>query len=186
MNYELARNIIELSDVLKAPSELKHAVQWLLDNQAKKEIAAKPITDPFKMASLFMAKQDTRFYLNYIYSNGTHIIASNGSTLIKIKHACAAGFYDALGTPVELDARYPYFAAARVLNATRSGNYDITQLQSEPLSKKIRAAKIGNMYFNEAYIKTAQKLGVKNVELFDRGCVRETDAFVVVIMSMEV
>ena len=90
--------------------EARNALSWLIANAQKKALAkVKPMNCPFKLASIFMAKKDVRYYLQQIYSTGTHLVASNGHVLIKIYHACESGFYDAMGSKTYMEARYPEF-----------------------------------------------------------------------------
>jgi len=92
-------------------TDARNALAWLIANAQKKALAkVKPLDCPFKLASLFLAdKKDPRYYLQQIYSTGTHLVASNGHVLIKINHVCEPGFYDALGNKTDMDARYPDF-----------------------------------------------------------------------------
>jgi len=91
--------------------ETRKILAYFIANAQKKALTKiKPLDCPFKLASLFLSdKKDPRYYLQQIYSTGTHLVASNGHVLIRIDHACDAGFYDAMGHKTDMDARYPDF-----------------------------------------------------------------------------
>jgi len=152
---------------------LLRIVAYLLDKQRKKELATvKPLNDPFKLASLFMGKNDIRNYLNEIYSDGTHLIASDGHALIKIHHQCAAGYYDAHGVKTDTYAKYPDFN--RVLN-DKSPRYDAELSSSETFmySPKVKAGKLEANGKTHAYpflsIQILKKIGVKTVQINECG-----------------
>lgn len=84
------------------------AVRFLIMTSEKKVVAPLKTNDPFKLASLFMAKNDIRYYLNHIYSDGKQLIASNGHVLIRVQHECQEGFYTKAGIR-EYDADYAKF-----------------------------------------------------------------------------
>lgn len=86
---------------------LIEVVRFLLPRFIKDEVKKLKISDPFKLASLFRGTDDTRFYLNEIYSNGSQLIASNGHVLILIDHPVPAGYYTDLGLMTQTAARYP-------------------------------------------------------------------------------
>ena len=168
---------------------LLHITAYLLDKQRKKELATvKPLNDNFKLASLFMGKNDLRIYLNEIYSDGTNLIASNGCILIKIVHRCAAGYYDAHGVKTGTDAKYPDFN--RVLNDT-TPRYDVDLSSSEtfmytPKTKGDRLEANGKTHaYPFSTIQILKKIGVKTAQINDAGNLYfEGDTFTGVIMPM--
>lgn len=88
--------IIEKLDVYE-----RDALRYMITKATTKEKAAlKPNENPFKLASLFMAKKDPRYYLCGIHATGTHLIAINGHMIIMVEHACEPGVYDALGVRI--------------------------------------------------------------------------------------
>ena len=99
MNYQKAYAILANSlRIEDLPIEELDAIRFLIARCATKENAAiKPTDSPFKLASLFVAKQDPRFYLTGIHSDGNCLRASNGHVAIEVSHQHEPGVYDALG-----------------------------------------------------------------------------------------
>jgi len=98
--FEIVLELIELSG---APTgeQLAELYSFFLPGIPKKPKTAE------QWVAKARAKNDVRAYLNYVYSDGNRLMASDGSRL----HICAtkldAGFYDDALSPISLDARFP-------------------------------------------------------------------------------
>jgi len=68
---------------------------------------ARPKTD-FDFVAGAMAKHDVRFYLNYVYSDGTNLVAADGHVLrwTQPDNPLPKGYYDRAGTKQDVDAQY--------------------------------------------------------------------------------
>lgn len=151
----------------------------------------KPL-DPFKAAALFIGKKDVRNYLNFIYSDGEALTASDGSALIVIKHKAEPGYYDKQGQKIGLEARYPRFE--KVFNGcTKAEPVELATGTPEQLSrdKVIKFNFNGGepTYYDAKYIKYMKKIGVTAVYIvadFEQRLIKlyyEKDNFKGVIMS---
>ena len=102
MNYQKAfAALAEDLNIEQLDPYTLDAIRYMVTKASGKEKAAlKPNASPFKLASLFMAKKDRRYYLCGIHANGTHLVATNGHMVIMVEHACEPGVYDALGMPI--------------------------------------------------------------------------------------
>jgi len=69
-------------------------------------IPAKPKTDE-QWVALAMAKNDVRHYLQYIYSDGNRIMATDGHRLHIVHKSIETGFYNKEMIKVEANARFP-------------------------------------------------------------------------------
>lgn len=70
-------------------------------------VPRKPKT-PEEWVALAMPKNDVRFYLNYLYSDGNRLMATDGTRLHVYKtEKYPAGFYDAAMNSVAVDGTYP-------------------------------------------------------------------------------
>lgn len=70
-------------------------------------VPKKPKT-PEEWVALALPKNDVRFYLNYRYSDGNRLMASDGHRLHVYKtDKYPVGFYDTAMNSVEVDGRYP-------------------------------------------------------------------------------
>lgn len=150
------------------------AIAMLINKVEKRAATKKDLSNPFWIAAQFMGKDDTRCYLNNIYSNGENLIASDGHRLVRIKQEAEPGFYTASGN-LEFEpehAKYPafdlvynqqwlddqpvelaVFTGEKMLNPEKPfpvGAYTVRDAKNEPRQ----------VWFNRAYIETVQKLGV--------------------------
>lgn len=66
----------------------------------------KPKTDEQWVAKA-MASKDVRHYLNYLYSDGRRLMATDGVRLHICETGLPVGFYDSQLSPVKVDAKYP-------------------------------------------------------------------------------
>ena len=69
-------------------------------------VPAKPKTAEQWVAKA-MAKADVRYYLNYLYSDGKRLLATDGHRLHAMPTDLEAGFYNTDLVKVDVDARYP-------------------------------------------------------------------------------
>ena len=158
MNYEQAK--FELQD---APIEYKEAIDYLLDQQRKKEVKALKISNPYKLAGMFRAKEDKRKYLNYIYSAGSKLVASNGYVAVEIDHVAPEGYYDDLGAPLSgIEYKYPSFDRAFSTNTERiciEFKDEVETVRTEGKKKYISQLTFGNIMFNKKYVDLFRKAG---------------------------
>ena len=106
------KTLLEWNTVERLSSDETLALCWLVQATQKKALAKlKPSDSPFKLASLFRAKTDVRYYLNAIYSDGEKLIACDGHTIIRVNHTAPKGYYhdNGLANPA-MDAKYPDFS----------------------------------------------------------------------------
>lgn len=61
----------------------------------------------FDWVWLAVGRKDVRYYLNYAYSDGEFLYGTDGHRMHRAPTDLAAGFYDAAGNQVEVDAKYP-------------------------------------------------------------------------------
>ena len=157
MNYEQAK--FELQN---APIEYRQAIDYLLDQQRKKEVKALKISNPYKLASMFRAKNNKRKHLNYIYSTGSKLIASNGYVAIEIDHVAPEGYYDDLGEPLPgIDYKYPSFDRAFSYNLERvciEFKDEVETVRTEG-KKYVSQLTFGNIMFNKKYVDLFKKAG---------------------------
>ena len=59
------------------------------------------------VAKAVAGKDDARHYLRYLYSDGTHLVATDGHRLHGIPTDLSAGFYDTALNPITVEAGYP-------------------------------------------------------------------------------
>lgn len=157
MNYTQAK--FELQN---APIEYKEAIDYLLAQQRKKEVKALKISNPYKLASMFRAKRDKRKHLNYIYSNGSKLIASNGYIAIEIDHVAPEGYYDDLGAPLSgIECRYSSFDRAFSFNLERVCIEFKDEVEMVRISGKkyVSDLAFGNIMFNKKYVDLFKKAG---------------------------
>lgn len=91
-----------------------------------------PKTD-FDAACLFMAKNDTRDYLNFVYVDENRCLCAtdgNALTRINLDSQLDPGFYDKAKNRIELDYKYPDFDRVCVRD-TNAPNVDLSAVKSE-------------------------------------------------------
>jgi len=66
---------------------------------------------PEQWVMLAVSRNDVRYYLNYLYSDGTTLAASDGHRIHVCPTTLAAGYYDTALTPIPdmADVKYPDF-----------------------------------------------------------------------------
>ena len=160
MNYLQAK--FELQD---APFEYKQAIDYLLAQQRKKEVKALKISNPYKLASMFRAKKDGRKYLNYIYSAGSKLIASNGHIAVEIDHVAPEGYYDDMGAPLSgIEYKYPSGMFERVFSAEgervdiefKDGTEKVQRVGKKEYFTKLT---FGKFALNKCYVDLFKKAG---------------------------
>ncbi len=67
---------------------------------------SKPKT-PDQWVSLAMGKKDVRYYLNYLYSDGARLTATDGHRLHFIRSELPEGYYDTAMNKCLVDTKYP-------------------------------------------------------------------------------
>lgn len=154
----------------KEINEIKSALAFFIKENQKKAFKKIAKDDPFKLASNFMGIKDIRYYLNYIYSNGQNLIASNGHILISIDHKVNEGFYTKEGILTEFDAKYPDFN--KVFNQSFDEPININSGIEEQKTAKLTYVNYKNQKgivqaFDKIYIDKLKKLGVEKIQLFN-------------------
>jgi hypothetical protein len=117
-------------------------------------IPKKPTT-PEQWVALAMAKNDIRYYLNHIYSDGGRLMATDGHRLHVYKtNKYPVGFYDQNMNLIEVDATYPQIDRVIPENATR---YEFEESpETAELSSKYPKIKHGFNWFMKSYIDAAR------------------------------
>ena len=165
----LNKALFELSNGLmdKLPLDAKDIMCYLLQQQVKKESnSIKPtIHNPFKLASLFIAVNEERPFLNYVYADGNYLIGSNGHVLIKIKHACEPGYYNALGLMVHPNNYATFPNLERAFMRGRLNDVAVKLSDGELIAKTekmfyLRYGKFAT--FDQKYINLLKKIGVSH------------------------
>ncbi len=120
-------------------------------------IPAKPKT-PEQWVAKAMAKKDVRYYLQYIYSDGARIMATDGHR-VHIWHTdqYPAGFYDANMVQIEVDGTFPDIN--RVIPKNPDLSLPVAELSIEHLfdsdSKPVDGYKFDGVAINGAYMDQA-------------------------------
>lgn len=165
MNYQKAFAALANDlNVEKLDQYTIDAIRYMVAKAAAKEKAAlKPNESPFKLASLFMASKDPRYYLCGIHANGTHLTASNGHMLIMVEHACEPGVYDALGMPIPGAQEWKLPDFSRYFRTQYS---PIDYLSGEESIVGNTAARLlGDTKFNIDYLKLLKRINTKETAL---------------------
>jgi len=174
------QTLLEFNTVERLSSSETLALAWLVQAAQKKALAKlKPSDSPFKLASLFRAKKDVRYYLNAIYSDGEKLLASDGHTLIRINHTVPKGFYHDNGiVNSDIEAVFPDFM--RVYNTKNTQPYN----ECNPLDTNNERDMVGakkpfqvvhvaseanktGTWFNADYIDRARRAGATAYYLCD-------------------
>lgn len=148
----------QLSDSQKIDYERELATLYLKFFRAE---TAKKISNPFLIIGQFAAKEDVRFYLNYVHVSEDLIVASNGYYLATMPNTekLEPGFYDTK-QKLKLEnfdfARYPKF------DKVLEGEWKIVDINDiidvkilmtkEKKPKPYNCVKIGSHYYQESYI----------------------------------
>lgn len=116
-----------VSDIATRAANLPHKVKKADAFARVKELAEKPADldtlahlyayflpplpakakDPAVWVARAKGVNDVRHYLNYLYSDGNRLIATDGHRLHLMPTNLPAGFYDKARNPVDVDAKYP-------------------------------------------------------------------------------
>jgi hypothetical protein len=81
---------------------------------------AKPRTGPEWLTKALAGSRDVREYLQYMYSDGTALVATDGNVMLWIEGATyPQGYYDKAMNPVDITSRYPDYR--RVIPDTSEG-----------------------------------------------------------------
>lgn len=140
------------------------AIRYMVAKAAIKEKSAlKPNENPFKLASLFMAKKDPRYYLCGIHATGKQLMACNGHIVIVVDHECDEGVYDALGmaVPDSSDWKLPNFSRYFDLNYESIDylNGDESMVHDTPTRL------IGDTKFSIDYLNLIKRINPKETKL---------------------
>jgi hypothetical protein len=143
--------------------ETRAAIAFLLKKTEVKAASKKELTNPFWLASQFMAKKDVRYFLNYICSDGYTLTASTGHVLIQVNHKCDPGFYDRLGNLVEPPefAKFPDFK--NVLVKTGAKPFELSDFKEAGFSGKIPVVSADDKtFFNADYMALLTRIKADN------------------------
>ena len=166
-NIEAFSQLIQGNDMLsELPLHLQRSILFLAQSANKKEQGKVKLDNPFKLASLFMAKDDVRYYLNYIHSTGESLIASNGHVLIRITQFFEQGFYNKSGVLVENKdfAKFPDFQKVYEKPKSELFELDISDQSIHYHNKKqVIYVKINDTYYMKQYIDILKKIGIDKV-----------------------
>jgi hypothetical protein len=163
----------------------KQAIALLIGKAETKIARKKDLSNPFGIAAKFMAKDDVRYYLNFIYSTGEELHASDGNTAVIVKHAATPGFYTPSGNMAypETFARFPSLKdAIKNLGVKKAETYDLTK----PLEGTAENVKLGPTWFFRKYVERVIKLGITEAKINDAMLYAEKDNLQVVIMPTRV
>ena len=147
------------------------ALAFLVGKGETKAANKKDINNPFWLAAQFMAKKDVRLDLNFIYANGTELVASNGHVLIKIPHEVEPGYYNPSGNMALSIDEYKYPNFDRVYNQPFFDDkpLNLTKPHYEKMTdEEIPCPTVGwningnnEIWFKKQYIDLLLKIGVK-------------------------
>jgi len=148
-------------------SETIKAISFLVQQQAKKELKALKLDNPFKLASLFHGKKDVRNYLNYIYATGDHLISSNGHIMIKIENKSNVGFYNDIGQKNDMEVRYSSLDILKSVNFDNPVNLN-DGVEGVAGSVKYKEYEFNDKYiaFNSDYIAILKRIGINQCYLY--------------------
>jgi len=91
-----------------------------------------------------MAKDDVRYYLQYIYSDGKYLVSTDGHRLHAQKGTnYAPGYYDANMQPINETAQYPEFT--RIIPEDRKGNLFEQVYKDDLLNREVRVNSAGEV-----------------------------------------
>lgn len=184
-----------LKSIVDAPSQNDIPLDvlcWLIQQSQKKELKNVKLDNPFKLASLFRAKKDVRYYLTAIHSTGEFLEASNGHTYIRINHKVDPGFYSDSGILLpEFNAKFPYVGPklAEGMTVIESFAFDdgIACFAGEVAVKHWTDKKGHKHAFAEDYIKTMKRLGQSSFDLIEfcggAMCLK-TDFYTAIVMPI--
>jgi len=166
-------------------SNILNVLHYLIQKQVGKEIKARPITDPFKLASLFMGKKDVRYYLNYVYSDGIFLTASNGHIAAKIKHQCDPGYYDGAGNlQADVDAKYPDFT--KVISCETKQEVIISEAVEDIISG-YHVMTIGGIHYQKIYVDKLKKVGCTSWRILqNHALIGELNNHIFMVMNIKV
>ena len=123
------------------------------------KVPAKPKTIR-QWVSLAMGKKDVRYYLNYLYSDGSRFVATDGHRL-HVQHGInlEVGFYNTEQVKLEVDAKYPDFGriipsdgVTDIKYLSDFSNLEVTVIEGH---SNMQAVKINDSWFNQQYIRDA-------------------------------
>ncbi len=147
-----------------------NAIHVLVQASLKKQaVKIKPLDNPFKLASLFLAdKKDDRDYLRYIYSTGEYLMASNGRILIKINHKCNTGYYDTFGNLTDYTHKYPDLNN-KLQSFENGDSVDIDDNEIESKDAKTKLNRFKQCTVNNKYLNILKKISIKTVTESEQG-----------------
>jgi len=133
-------------------------------------VQAKPKTDDKWVAQAMADKYDPRYYLKYIYSDGSRIMATNGHRIHAVNKSIEIGFYDKNMNRIEVDAKFPDIDRIIPKNYTKSIKFSELELVDREYKGKTMPAyvfdginidakylKQAAQYFDDAVISYADK-----------------------------
>ena len=173
------------------PDTIKESIIYMVQTAQTKEKGLVKLNNPFKLASLFRAKKELRYYLNYIYSSGECLVASTGYVLISVPHKCEPGFYSDTGILVEGPefSKYPDFNR-HLASINKDKSYVISDFKIGGVVGKNKYLILEgvDIAFDGAYINLIKRVGVKEVYLLNlnKGLYFKSPAFEGLVMSMRV
>lgn len=140
------------------------AIRFMVSKAAAKEKAALKVTDsPFKLASLFMAKKDPRYYLCGIHADGQTLTASNSHIAVRVAHECPAAIYDAMGVEIP-DSKDWKMPNTSLWFDISSAEIDIESGINGMVGKTV-AKVFGDKSFDAGYLKTIKRAGATRYEI---------------------
>lgn len=149
-------------------------LQVLANYILKEETKTLPTTNPFKLGILFAGKKDVRPYLNYIYSDGSKLLASNGHIIIIIDHQAEKGFYNGAGLRVDLDWKYPEFRRDYIKESVEFWPVQIDDFETVIHEKSALCGftacnnlnAVGKVFISNTYKNLLKKVGATEVTPF--------------------
>ena len=171
------------------------AIAFLVGKGETKAANKKDINNPFWLAAQFMAKGEIRDYLNYIYSNGAELVASNGHVLIKIPHEVEPGYYNPSGNMALSIDEYKYPNFDRVYNQPFFDDepLDLTKPHYEKMTDGETPCPIAgwivngtDVWFQKQYIDLLLKISVTQAVISTNyiALKYETDSFSGIVMPI--
>ncbi|MDE3021836.1 MAG: hypothetical protein KGI54_08255 [Pseudomonadota bacterium] len=200
MGFNKALHMLAGKDTLDLTDpEYSNTIRWLIQKAAQKEKASvNPKDNHWKLASLFRANKDVRYYLNMIHATGSHLVASNGHVLIQIENNAPPGFYSDTGILLEGSdyAKFPDFN--RIMGTVNkecpidylkgeTGSYSTktSAVHYRKLTAKTSGTQLASAYYLE-YLNILKRIGIKTAYLCESCLYFEGEGFKGLIMPMRI
>jgi hypothetical protein len=135
LDYKRLVKILDATDLTDGDA---YRILVSMYNHFQPSTPAKPKTPQQWLAKAMADKNDVRYYLQYIYADGSNLVATDGHRLhIHTANKLADGFYDKNMQKINQDAKFPDYK--RVLpNSSRMGHESRKLTKSFLLSGEIR------------------------------------------------